>query len=175
MEFSYILLNIPEGVVNLASAILAAIVLVILTLAGLGFRLLYTMQGRISGVDSMVADLRSANLQGRVSALEPQVSLVLDFIKNGQLVGLPGVPAPGNPMTQGRWDELAGKLHREEITEDEAREFLAALLERQEQAIREKDTATLVILGAGITFAKWRLGESDWQLQQKERELREQK
>ena len=35
-------------------------------------------------------------------------------------------------------DELAGKLHREEITEEEAREFLAALLERREQAIREK-------------------------------------
>ena len=78
-------------------------------------------------------------------------------------------------MTQERWDELAGKLHREEITEEEAREFLAALLERREQAIQEKDTATLVILGAGITFTQWRLGETEWQLQQKEKELGERK
>ena len=78
-------------------------------------------------------------------------------------------------MKQERWDELAGKLHREEITEDEAREFLAALLERREQAIREKDPATLSIVGAGIAFTQWRLGETEWQLQQKEKERREQK
>ena len=175
MEYSFVFLTIPDGVVTLASAILAAIVLVILTLAGLGFRLLYSIQGRLSKSDSIVADLRAANLQERVSALEPQVSLVVDFIRNGQLASLPGVPAPGNPMAQERWDELAGKLHREEITENEAREFLSALLERREQAIREKDTATLVILGAGITFTRWQLGESEWQLQQKEKELRESK
>ena len=77
-------------------------------------------------------------------------------------------------MKQERWDELAVKLHREKITEEEAREFLAALLERREQAIRERDTATLVILGAGITFTQWQLGETEWQLQQKGKELREQ-
>ena len=60
------------------------------------------------------------------------------------------------------------------ITEEEAREFLAALLERREQAILERDTATLVILSAGITFAKWRLGETEWQLREREKELREQ-
>ena len=77
-------------------------------------------------------------------------------------------------MTQERWDELAGKLHREEITEEEASEFLAALLERRKQAIREKYKATPVILGAGITFAQWRLGETEWQLNQKERERQDQ-
>ena len=77
-------------------------------------------------------------------------------------------------MKQERWDELAGKLHREEISEEEAREFLAALLEKREQAIREKDPATLVIVGAGITFTQWRLGETEWQLKQKEKERQEQ-
>lgn len=76
-------------------------------------------------------------------------------------------------MKQGRWDELAGKLHREEISEEEAREFLAALLEKREQAMREKDAATLLIVGAGIAFTQWQLGETEWQL--KEKELREQK
>ena len=77
-------------------------------------------------------------------------------------------------MKQERWDELAGKLHREEISEEEAREFLAALLEKREQAIREKDPATLVIVGAGIAFTQWRLGETEWQLKQKEKERQEQ-
>ena len=174
MEMSLIVLDIPSGVVTFASAILAALVLVIVTVASIGFRLLYAMHGQVSEMRSGVSELQTADLPGRVSALEPQVSLVLDFIRNGQLSNLPGVPAPGNPMSQHRWDELAGKLHREEISEEEAREFLAALLERREQAILEKDTATLVILGAGITFAKWRLGETEWQLREKERELREQ-
>ena len=174
MEMSFILLDIPSGVVTFASAILAAFVLVIVTLAGIGFRLLYSTHGQVSELKSGVTDLQAADLPGRVSALEPQVSLILDFIRNGQLSNLPGVHAPGNPMAQDRWDELAGKLHREEITEEEAREFLAALLERREQAILERDTATLVILSAGITFAKWRLGETEWQLREREKELREQ-
>ena len=78
-------------------------------------------------------------------------------------------------MKQERWDELAKKLHKEEISEKEAREFLAALLEKREQAIRERDAATLSIVGAGIAFTQWQLGETEWQLQQKEKELREQK
>ena len=69
-------------------------------------------------------------------------------------------------MTQERWDELARKLDMEQLSEEETREFHAALLERREQAIQEKDTATLVIVGAGIAFTEWQL---------KEKELREQK
>ncbi len=73
-------------------------------------------------------------------------------------------------MTQERWDKLAGKLRREEITEEEAREFLAALLEERDQAIKEEDAATLVIVDAGITLTQWQLGESEWQLEHKEKE-----
>ena len=64
-------------------------------------------------------------------------------------------------MKQERWDELALKLHKEQITEDEAKEFLVALLKREEQAMREKDTATLVIVGAGIAFTEWQLKEKE--------------
>ena len=139
-DFTFVLLNIPERVVTFASAITAAIVLVILTLATLGFRVLYAIQGRLA-------------------ALEPKVERIWDSFRNGQIPNLPGVPAPGNPMTQERWDELARKLDKEELCEEEAREFHTALLERREQAIREKDTATLVILGARIAFTEWQLKE----------------
>ena len=69
-------------------------------------------------------------------------------------------------MEQERWDELVHKLHRDEISDAEAEEFLAALLKRQEQAREEKDLAALAILGPGILLTKWKL---------KEKELREQK
>ena len=161
MEAQMILLDIPQGTITIASAILVAFAGALLTLAIWAFRLLYSIQGRLTALESGVNGLQAADLPRRVSALEPQVSLILDFIKNGQITNLPGVSAPGNPMTQERWDELAGKLHREEISEEEAREFLAALLERREQAIREKDTATLVILGAGIAFTEWQLKEME--------------
>ena len=69
-------------------------------------------------------------------------------------------------MKQERWNELADKLHKEELSDNEAEEFLAALLKREEQAREEKDLAALAILGPGIVLTKWRL---------KEKELREQK
>ena len=68
-------------------------------------------------------------------------------------------------MKQERWNELANKLHKDELTDEEAEELLSALLRREEQALQEKDTAALAILGPGIILTKWQL---------KERELREQ-
>ena len=69
-------------------------------------------------------------------------------------------------MEQKRWNELAYKLHKDELSDDEAEEFLAALLKREEQAREEKDVAALAILGPGIILTKWQL---------KQKELREQK
>ena len=47
-----ILLDIPQGIVNFASAVLAAIVLVVLTLATLGFRFLFSLQGRLTAQET---------------------------------------------------------------------------------------------------------------------------
>ncbi len=69
-------------------------------------------------------------------------------------------------MKQERWNELTHKLHKDELSDDEAEEFLAALLKREEQARDEKDIAALAILGPGIILTRWQL---------KEKELREQK
>ena len=58
------------------------------------------------------------------------------------------------------------KLHKDELSDDEAGESLAALLRREGQAGQPKDVAALAILGPGMILAKWQL---------KEKELREQK
>ena len=69
-------------------------------------------------------------------------------------------------MKQERWNELTFKLHKDELSDCEAEEFLVALLKRAEQAREEKDVATLAVLSPGIILTKWQL---------KEKELREQK
>ena len=68
-------------------------------------------------------------------------------------------------MKQERWIELTNRLVQQEISDDEAEEFLAALLKREEQARKEKDVATLAVLDHGIVLARWQL---------KQKELREQ-
>ena len=69
-------------------------------------------------------------------------------------------------MKQERWDELTFKLHKDELSDEEAEEFLSALLKREEQAREEKDIAALAIRGPGIILTRWQI---------KEKELREQK
>ena len=164
MDASPILLDIPQGVVTFTTAIFAAIVLVAVTFGTLIFRFLFTLQGRLSEIKTSMGNLEAASVPSRVTALEPKVELLWHFFRHGQIPNLAGVPAPGNPMKQERWDELVKKLDMEQLSEDEAKELYAALLERREQAIQEKDTATLLILGAGIAFTEWQL---------KEKELRE--
>lgn len=143
-----ILMDIPQGVVNFASAVLAAIALVVLTLATLGFRFLFS-------------------LQGRLTAQETRMEILWEEYK---LEGIPnlrrGAGPPGNPMLQERWEELLTKLEQDEILDEEAQELLAALLKRREQAKEEDDVVTNMLLGPGIVLTKWKL---------KEKELREQK
>ncbi len=141
-----ILLDIPQGVVTFASAVLAAIVLVMLTLATFGFRYLFALQGRVSRFEAITEILWEEHLRG---------------VRN-----LGTVDSPENPMKQERWNELADKLAHEKLSDDEAEEFLSALLRREEQARKEKDRATIAILSHGIILTKWQL---------KEKELREQK
>lgn len=137
-----ILLDIPQSAVTLATTVFSVTAVAGLAVAGFAFRYLIAHNGRLS-------------------VLETKIDPVWDSINRRQVIYLPTVPAPENPMKQERWDELALKLHKEQITEDEAREFLAALLKREAQAMREKDTATLVVVGAGIAFTEGQLKEKE--------------
>ncbi len=157
-----ILLDIPQGAITIASAILVAFVGAILTLTIWAFRLLYSIQGRVTALESRLEPL---DLQ-QLATTRVRTDIIWDEFK---LEGIPnlrrGTGPPGNPMLQERWDELLLKLERDELPDHEAEELLAALLKRREQAKQEDDVVTNMLLGPGIILTKWQI---------KEKELREQ-
>ena len=67
-------------------------------------------------------------------------------------------------MKQERWNELTNKLVQETLSDDEAKEFLAALLKREEQAKNEKDLGALAVLEHGIVLTQYRLREKEPQV-----------
>lgn len=161
MEITLILLDIPPGVVTFASAILAALVLVIVTFGVWVLRMLFSIRDRLTALETRLAPLEPE----KVMETNARMAILWEhhLIRAANLVA---VRPPENPMKQERWDELTNKLVGQKLSDDEAEEFLAALLKREEQARQEKDVSTLAILGHGIVLTKWQL---------KEKELREQR
>ena len=158
-----ILLDIPQGAITIASAILVAFTGAILTLGIWAFRFLYAIQGRVAALETKLEPLEIE----RVASTNARVDIIWDEFKNQGIPNLRrGADPPENPMLQERWDELLTKLEHDELPDDEAEELLAALLKRREQAREEDDVVTNMLLGPGIVLTKWRL---------KEKELREQK
>lgn len=156
-----ILLNIPQGAITIASAILVAFAGAVLTLSIWAFRLLYSIQGRLTALETKLDDVDPE----RIKDTSVRMDILWELYRAGTL-NIETLESPRNPMKQERWNELTHKLHKDELSDDEAEEFLAALLKREEQARDEKDIAALAILGPGIILTRWQL---------KEKELREQK
>ncbi len=156
-----VLLDIPQGAITIASAVLVAFAGALVTLAIFGFRLLYSIQGRLKALETQV----SPNDAERMKTTNARMDILWELSRAGVL-NLGTLESPRNPMDQERWNELTHKLHKDELSDEEAEEFLAALLKREEQAREEKDKAALAILGPGILLTKWQL---------KEKELRESK
>ena len=156
-----ILLDIPQGAITIGSAILVAVVGAFLALILWVLRLLFSIQGRLTTLETKMAPLDPE----RVFETNARMAILwqhhLSIAPN-----LHVVRPPENPMKQERWDELTDKLVLQSLSDDEAEEFLAALLKREDQARDERDVATLAILSSGIVLTKWQL---------KEKELREQK
>ena len=69
MDVSLMLPDIPQGIVTFASAVLAALALVILTLSSCGFRLLHSIQGRLSELKTGLELLQKQDISSRVAAL----------------------------------------------------------------------------------------------------------
>ncbi len=157
------LLDIPQGAITIASAVLVAFAGALVTLAIFGFRLLYSIQGRLKALETLV----SPNDAERMKITNARMEVVWEEFRLVGVLNLRrGADPPGNPMLQERWDELLIKLEREELADEEAEELLAALLKRREQAEEEDDMVTNLLLGPGIILTKWQL---------KEKELRESK
>ena len=122
--------------------------------------MLFSIRERLKALETQVTPNDADRMKTTNARMEILWEWYIQWTRNLRAMG-----APENPMKQERWNELADKLHRQELSDDEAEEFLAALLRREEQARDEKDIAALAILGPGILLTKWQL---------KEKELREQ-
>ena len=163
MEVQAILLDIPPGVVTFASAIFAALVLVIVTFGTWVLRLLFSIQGRLTVLETKLAPLDP----DKVLETNARMEILWEQYRIEMIPRLrQRVSPPENPMLKERWDELIAKLEKDKLPDDEAQELLEALLKRREQAIDEDDVETITLLGHGIVLTKWQL---------KEKELREQK
>jgi uncharacterized membrane protein YhiD involved in acid resistance len=156
-----IILDIPQGAITVASAILVAAAAGFVTFGVFVLRLLLSIQDRVKAVETML----TPNDAQEMKSTNARMEIVWDWYKQWAR-NLRAMQAPENPMKQERWNELADKLHLEQLSDEEAEELLSALLRREEQAVEERDLAALAILGPGIILTRWQL---------KEKELREQK
>ena len=175
-----ILLSIPQGMVTFGAAILSALILALVSLTFGLVRFALSVQGRLTALETRV-DMISGYIderriaEGRISEVYARTDILWEHHKT-ETPTLIIVRPPENPMKQERWNELTNKLAQEEISYDEAEEFLAALLKRREQAIAEKDAATLVLLGHGIVMARWRIKQEELrEMRDKKQEIRDQK
>lgn len=163
MEITLILLDIPPGVVTFASAILAAFVLVVVTFGVWVLRLLFSIQDRLTALETKLAPMEP----GKVMETNARMEILWEQYRIEMMPRLrQRVSPPENPMLKERWDELIKKLERDRLPDDEAEELLEAFLKRREQAMDADDVETIMLLGHGIVLTKWQL---------KEKELREQK
>ena len=156
-----ILLDIPQGAITIAAAILVLVGGALVTFAVFLIRELLSAKERLKGVETLV----TPNDAERMKTTNARMEILWELSRAGVL-DLGTLESPRNPMEQERWDELTYKLHKDELSDEEAEEFLAALLKRREQAREERDKAALAILGPGILLTRWQL---------KEKELRGQK
>ena len=135
----------------------------ILTLSIWAFRLLYSIQGRLTALETKLGPIDPESVgttNARMEILWEQYRV--EFMPRLRQ----RVSPPENPMLKERWDELLRKLENNRLPDDEAKELLAALVKRRDQAVEEDDVETITLLGHGIVLTKWQL---------KEKELREQK
>jgi hypothetical protein len=161
MEFTIIILDIPQGAVTIASAIIVVFAGALVTFLAFIFRMLFSIRDRLKAVEILVPPNDARQMKTTNARME-----ILWELSRAGVLNLGTLESPRNPMKQERWNELTYRLHKDELSDEEAEEFLAALLRREEQAREEKDIAALAILGPGILLTKWQL---------KEKELREQK
>ncbi len=154
-----ILLDIPQGAVTIASAVIVVFAGASVTFLTFILRILFSIRERLKAVETLL----TPNDAERMKATNARMEVLWELYRAGVL-NLEALDSPRNPMKQERWNELTYKLHKDELSDDEAEEFLTALLKREEQAREEKDPVALAILGPGIILTKWQL---------KEKELRE--
>lgn len=151
-----ILLNLPQGMVTFGAAVLSALIVALVSLTIGLFRVAISVHSRLTGLETRVEIISSYADERRINEMSARTDILWERHKSG-VPNLIVLRPPENPMKQERWNELTYKLAEEKISDDEAEEFLAALLKREEQAKEEKDLGALAVLEHGIILTKYQL------------------
>lgn len=139
-----LLLDIPQGVVTLASAILAAWIAVAGSFGVAVVGIALSFQRRLTAVEVELRELR--NIQQESRFLYPR-----------------NIDPPGNPMKQERWDELLKKLELRLLSYEEAHELNAALKQRRRQAREENDKVAMALMSDALRSTEVQIHLADLQ------------
>ena len=92
-------------------------------------------------------------MEKRLTRLETQIEPYWDALRKvvADLLSTSVRPA-GNPITPERWAFLLEKMKQNTLTLDEALELNNAMVEKQQEAIRDKDNAALIAIGLGLAL-----------------------
>ena len=105
-----ILLDIPQGAVTIASAILVVFAGALVTFAAFLFRQLFSIRDRLKAVETTLEPFDARQLLTTIAQMEILWDWYKQWMRNLRAMG-----APENPMKQERWNELADKLALDEI------------------------------------------------------------
>ncbi|MBT97835.1 MAG: hypothetical protein CL902_04320 [Dehalococcoidia bacterium] len=105
---------------------------------------------RLTTVESALNPLPEA--MDRLSRIETKVEEAVNGLKERISDLLVLVGAPGNPMSQERWEELLGQLRANTISEQDAVLLNEAMLERQEEAKNKNEGWALLAIAVGLAL-----------------------
>lgn len=90
------------------------------------------------------------SIEHRLTKLETKVEPLYNGLTQLGVNTLMGVKAPGNPITQERYEYLLGKMGANSLSQNESLELNAALLELRKEAKDSNDLAKLLAVGLGL-------------------------
>ena len=102
-----ILLDIPQGAITIASAILVLAGGALVTFSVFLIRELLSVKERLKAVETLVPPYDAERMKTTNARMEIVWESYIQWARNLRAMG-----APENPMKQERWEELADKLNR---------------------------------------------------------------
>lgn len=90
------------------------------------------------------------SVESRLTRLETQMEPYTEGLKGLVISALKGITPRGNPIDPSRYQYLLNRMNSNVLTQTEAQELNAALLELQQEASRSNDIAKLLLIGLGL-------------------------
>ncbi len=90
------------------------------------------------------------SVESRLTRLETQMEPYTEGLKGLVISALKGITPGGNPIDPSRYQYLLNQMNSNALTQTEAQELNAALLELQQEAGKSNDVAKLLLIGLGL-------------------------